>query len=53
MQNLNVEFRAVQEQLRARAEERAVLIQAMDDVLSRPEYKIGHALRRSLGKRQS
>jgi len=53
LQNLHAELHAVQEQLRERTDERDAIVRVLDDVCSRTEYKIGHALRRVLGKRQS
>jgi SAM-dependent methyltransferase len=53
LQNLNTELHAVQEQLRVCADERDALIRALDDVRSRTEYKIGHALRSASIKRRS
>ena len=52
VQNLEAELLAVQGELRARTDERDTHALALDDVRSRTEYKIGHTLRRALGKRQ-
>lgn len=53
VQNLEAELNAVLEQLRARTDERDAFIRTLDDVCSLPEYKLGHALRKALAKRQS